>query len=329
MKFLPSLGIIAGLALLSGLTAYYGFGAVADAIIRSQWATVLVVVVRALAVALAGAGWWLLLIPLPGWAWRFVGLRFVREAINALFPFAVVGGDIIGARLLAQFGLPMARAIASVLVDIFIQVVSLLIFVLTGVAIVLDLAGSHRLGTTTFVLLAVSLPAVGGFFLALNFGAFEPIMRFLIAFGEKRRWPAFSHVADLGDRLQEIWSNHRGLAASLVVHLAGIFLGAAEVWIALFFMGHPVTVAEALAIESLGQGSRAVAFLLPAGLGVQDGALVAVCAIFGVPADAALAMALIKRVPDLVLGIPALFAWQALEGRHVIAAGKGRRKSSG
>ena len=49
---------------------------------------------------------------------------------------------------------------------------------------------------------------------------------------------------------------------------------------------------------------------------VQDGALIAVCAIFGVPAEIALAMALIKRVPDLVLGAPALLGWQALEGRR-------------
>ena len=40
-------------------------------------------------------------------------------------------------------------------------------------------------------------------------------------------------------------------------------------------MGHPVSVAEAVAIESLGQGSRAAAFVLPGGLGVQDGALIA------------------------------------------------------
>jgi uncharacterized membrane protein YbhN (UPF0104 family) len=91
-------------------------------------------------------------------------------------------------------------------------------------------------------------------------------------------------------------------------------------------MGHPVSVAEALAIESLGQGSRAAAFVLPGGLGVQDGTLIAACAIFGVPADVALAMALIKRVPDLVLGIPSLVAWQALEGRRLLATGK---KSAG
>ena len=122
-------------------------------------------------------------------------------------------------------------------------------------------------------MLAVALPAVSGFFLALNFGAFEPFVRRLVAFGEKHDWAAFNHVADLGGRLQQIWRNHRGLSASFLVHLAAVFFGASEVWIALSFMGHPVSVAEAVAIESLGQGSRAAAFVLPGGLGVQDGAL--------------------------------------------------------
>ena len=166
----------------------------------------------------------------------------------------------------------------------------------------------------------MALPAVSGFFLALNFGAFEPLVRRLVAFGEKHDWAAFNHVVDLGGQLQQIWRNHRGLSASFLIHVAGVFFGAIEVWIALCFMDHPVSAAQAVAIESLGQGSRAVAFVLPAGLGVQDGALIAACAIFGIPAEAALAMALIKRVPDLVLGIPALLGWQALEGQAIAVA---------
>jgi hypothetical protein len=31
---------------------------------------------------------------------------------------------------------------------------------------------------------------------------------------------------------------------------------------------------------------------------------------------------LIKRVPDLVLGIPSLLAWQALEGRRLLSRRK-------
>lgn len=322
MKFVAPLAAIAGLALLTGLTAYYGFDSVLQAVVSSQWGTALVVAARAVALVGAGAGWWLLVSPLSRDAHVFVGVRFVRDAINTLFPFAVVGGDVIGARLLAQFGIATNLAIASVLIDIFIQVVCLLVFVLAGIAIVFDLVGAHRLSGMTFVLLAVAVPAVGGFFLALNFGAFEPIVRWLVAVGERRQWSAFSHVVDLGGRLQQIWRNHGGLSASFFVHLAAVFLGASEVWIALWFMGHPVSMAQAVAIESLGQGSRAAAFVLPAGLGVQDGALVAACAIFGVPAEIALAMALIKRVPDLVLGVPALAAWQALEGRRMFSTSR-------
>jgi putative membrane protein len=313
---------ICGLALLTGLTAYYGFASVLEAVVSSKWATALVVLARAVALAAAGIGWWYLLTPKGQGPAVFIGLRFIREAINALFPFAVVGGDVISARLLADFGITTSLAIASVLIDIFVQVVCLLIFVLAGVGVVLDLAGTQRLSEITFAVLAIALPAVGGFFLVLNFGAFDPIVRWLVEFGEKRQWSLFNHVVDLGDRLQQIWRNHRGLSASFAVHLAGVFFGSIEVWIALTFMGYPVSPAAALVIESLGQGSRATVFVLPAGLGVQDGTMVAAAAIFGIPAEAALAMALIKRVPDLVLGIPSLLGWQALEGRRFLSARK-------
>lgn len=324
--FAPIAGIF-GLALLTGLVAYFGFASVMQAVLSSEWGTLLVVLARALALAGCGVGWWFLLTPKGPVPHVFIALRFIREAINGLFPFAVVGGDVIGARLLSHFGVAMSLGVASVLIDIFVQVVSLLIYVAAGVGIVLDVPGPHRLSTVTFVMMAVALPAVAGFFLALNFGAFDPLVRWLVAFGEKRRWSIFAHVVDLGDRLQFIWRNHRGLSRSFVVHLVTVFFGAVEVWIAFHFMGYPVSVGVAIAIESIGQGGKAAAFMLPGGIGVQDGAMIAAASIFGVPAEVALAMALIKRVPDLVLGIPSLLLWQALEGRRFFARRKSLRGS--
>lgn len=321
MKILASLAVIFGLALLTALIASFGFASVLQALVSSRWGTALVVVARAAALCGAGVGWWLLLTPVRPGVIVCIGLRFIRDAINTLIPFAVVGGDVIGARLLAQFGLARNVAIASVLIDIFLQVLGLTVFLLAGLGIVSSAIGSHPIAGVALIILALAIPAVAGFFLTLNFGAFEPIVRRLIAFGERHEWPIFDHVVDLGDRLQQIWRSHSSLVASLVVHIATIFFGAIEVWIALKFMGHPVTAIEAIAIESLGQGTRAAAFFLPGGLGVQDGTLIAASAIFGVPADVALAMALIKRVPDLVLGIPSLVAWQALEGRRLLFRG--------
>ncbi len=317
MKILGPIAGIVGLSLLAGLTAYYGFAAVLEAMVESKWGTALVVAARAVALTGAGAGWYLLT-PLRRRPGVFVGLRFIRDAINTLIPFAMVGGDVVGARLLAHFGVALNLAIASVLVDIFLQVVCLTIFLLAGLAIVLDLSGSHHLTTVAIVILAIAVPAVTGFFLTLNFGAFEPVVGWLVALGEKHQWAIFDHVVDLGGRLQQIWKGHGSLWVSFFVHMVTVFFGATEVWIALAFMGHPVSALAALAIEGLGQGTRAAAFVLPGGLGVQDGTLIAVSALFGVPAEVALAMALIKRVPDLVLGIPSLVAWQALEGRRLL-----------
>lgn len=317
MRLLAPLAAIAGLAALTALIAYFGFASVLQALVSSRWGTLLVVIARAAALAGAGIGWWLVLTPKRPGASVFIGLRYIRDGINTLIPFAVIGGDVVGARLLTNFGIAASSAIASVLVDIFLQVVCLTILLLAGLGIVADLIGAHRVTGAALAILVVAIPAVTGFFLTLNFGAFEPAVRRLVAFGEKHQWAVFDHVVDLGDRLQQIWRNHRNLLVSLGVHLVTVFFGATEVWIALVFMGYPVTPLEAVAIEALGQGTRAAAFVLPGGVGVQDGTLIAASALFGVPAEVALAMALIKRVPDLVLGIPSLLAWQTLEGRRL------------
>jgi uncharacterized membrane protein YbhN (UPF0104 family) len=97
------------------------------------------------------------------------------------------------------------------------------------------------------------------------------------------------------------------------VHVAGWVVGIAEVWIVFDFMGHPIGVGEALVIESLLHAVRGAAFAVPGALGAQEGALVLLCAAFGIPPEQAIALSLVKRAADLVLGIPGLIGWQMLE----------------
>jgi hypothetical protein len=44
-------------------------------------------------------------------------------------------------------------------------------------------------------------------------------------------------------------------------------------------------------------------------LGVQEGGYLALGAVFGIPPQTALALSLVKRVPDLAIGLPALLAF--------------------
>ena len=96
-------------------------------------------------------------------------------------------------------------------------------------------------------------------------------------------------------------------------------IGSAEVYTALAFMGRPVDWAEALLIESLVHAVRGAAFAVPGALGAQEGGLIVVCALFGIPPDQALALSLVKRAADLALGLPGLLAWQIAEGRRLRA----------
>ena len=70
-------------------------------------------------------------------------------------------------------------------------------------------------------------------------------------------------------------------------------------------------------IESLSQAVRAAAFLVPGALGVQEAGFVAICSAFGIPAAPALALSLVKRVPELIIGPPFLFIWHAHETKEL------------
>jgi hypothetical protein len=71
-----------------------------------------------------------------------------------------------------------------------------------------------------------------------------------------------------------------------------------------------------LAIESLQFAFRNAAFMVPIGLGVQEGAYVLLGPLFGLPAEAALALSLIKRARDSIIGLPMLLSWQFVEIRR-------------
>lgn len=66
-------------------------------------------------------------------------------------------------------------------------------------------------------------------------------------------------------------------------------------------------------IEGLSNALRTAAFLLPAGLGVQKGTLLVLAGWIGVPPSHALALALIERGRELVVGGARLPVWLALE----------------
>jgi uncharacterized membrane protein YbhN (UPF0104 family) len=92
-------------------------------------------------------------------------------------------------------------------------------------------------------------------------------------------------------------------------------LGAAEVYAGFAMLGHPVPVAGAVAIEALTQCVRNAVFILPAGLGVQEAAIVAVSALFGIDRETALSLALVRRAREFAWGGIALTLLRAVNAQ--------------
>jgi uncharacterized membrane protein YbhN (UPF0104 family) len=61
--------------------------------------------------------------------------------------------------------------------------------------------------------------------------------------------------------------------------------------------------------------ARSAGFMIPGALGVQEAALLVVGGLVGLPVETAMIIAVVKRLRDIVIGVPGLLVWQWTEGR--------------
>jgi putative membrane protein len=121
-------------------------------------------------------------------------------------------------------------------------------------------------------------------------------------------------AAALHEALDAIYRRHGGVWVSFLLHFACWVASASEIWVALLCAGQPIPFGSALAIESLVYALRTTAFVVPNAVGVQEGAYLLLGTSFGLSPEMALALSLLKRARDLVIGLPVLALWQAIEG---------------
>jgi uncharacterized protein (TIRG00374 family) len=126
-----------------------------------------------------------------------------------------------------------------------------------------------------------------------------------------------AHAAHVDEALADIIARRADLALAFAIHLVGWFTQAFETWMILHLIGAPISASGALAIESLALAARSAVFVVPGGVGVQEGALILLAAPFGIPAPVALSLGLIKRMREVVVGAPAIISWSLAE-RHLL-----------
>ena len=61
--------------------------------------------------------------------------------------------------------------------------------------------------------------------------------------------------------------------------------------------------------ESLGFAVRSLGFAVPGAIGVLEGGFVLIGILLGIDSSAALTVALVKRLREVILGVPAILGW--------------------
>jgi putative membrane protein len=240
----------------------------------------------------------------------------VRDAIDRLLPVASVGGSLAGVRLLCWRGLAAAPVSASVIVEILLTLIAVYLFTAVGLLLLVHLSATgHEYGRLLLAfLLSLPVPAVTA--LLLRYGSFferlERLLRPLVGASAMAEGAA-SLDYELRACLRRGWT----LLVAGSLQFAAFISGSFEIWFALRLFGHPVGAGAALALESMTQAVRHLAFVIPAGLGVQEAGLVLFGHVLGISGEMALAVSMAKRMREVLCALPSLLSWQWLEGRRL------------
>ncbi len=251
---------------------------------------------------------------------RFIWARLVRDGAAEVLPLSQIGGFVLGARALVLAGVPAGMASASTVVDVTLELVSQLFYTLLGLVLLAWLRphSSIELPAIGAVLAMATLVAL--FVLAQRRGA-GAVERVLVKLGAALMGPRPLGSATMRQSIGELHRNRPQMLLCAGLHLACWVMVGAETWLILSLIDAPISLAAAVVIDSLLSGLRSVAFMVPQALGVQEGGYVLLGALFGVTPEVALALSLIRRARDVVIGAPALLVWQVIESRRAYRTG--------
>jgi putative membrane protein len=312
------LGTLAGLALAVWLLHSYGTAGVVAVLTRAgALGTLAVIAVHLPQMLCSTLGWQAIATPAGSRTplRTLIWLRWIREAVNNLLPLAQVGGEFVAARLLQQRGLPLAQAIGGAIADLMMEMATQVVFTVLGVWLLVQATGHSSVSAAASHALLLAAVVIAVAFILVRLGAVKVLEKAALRMGKSLGWPATVHINGLHAALTCSLRSPGAVSASSLWHLASWILGGVEVCVALHYFGHDTSFASGLIIESLGQASKSAGFAIPGALGIQEGGYVVVCRLLGIPAETALALSLIKRLREVVLGIPALLLWHRVEGR--------------
>jgi putative membrane protein len=208
--------------------------------------------------------------------------------------------------------------IGSLIADMTLTLVTQFLFTVTGLVLLLLRVDNTAPIWRVLLGLLIFLPMVGGLFALQRYGLVRMGGQLVSKLFGPRWSEQIGSAMSLDRMVRLIYRRPSRVVIAVGGQLAGWLLGTGEIWLALSYLGSPVSLGDALVIESLTQALSAVAFLIPGAIGVQEGGFVLFCTLLGLPADIGMALALARRFRDLLIFVPGLVALQIGEAGNLV-----------
>lgn len=313
MILTTAVSLLVGLAIAAALIATNDPAAILRLLLDTGWWMAAVLVLNIAQIFASGLGWGPLIEDprrpgVLGLAW----LRWIRVSANALLPIVQAMGELIRAQLLVRHGVAKVRVIASLAIDLGTEMASQIVFSLLGLAVLLMIPHTMGSSTTLWAVVGTALGAgiTGVFIAAQRWGLFRVVETMLPKLAARAGWTSLGELSGLHDTVIRLYGQPGRLWRSGLWHFASWLIGVLETWAAMRAVGIEAGLAEALVIESLGQAVRSAGFFIPGAIGVQEGGYVLICGLFGIPPDRAIALVLVRRIRDIILGLPGVISWR-------------------
>ena len=318
MRIGAVLALLAGLALAIFLIVHIGIGPVFGAVTKVGWGGFVLILLAAVPVIFFLALAWRSLVGPLAPFWVFMASRQLRNSASDLLPFTQIGGVVIGARVGVLGGVPPVIAFSSAVVDITAEIMAQAAFTVLGLAIgMAQLRAAPALAPYADAMIlgtALLVPAIAAFVVLQRRGtalAAKLTGRFL----PKAVTQTEAFTANIEALYRQPWK----LALCSSFHLLAWLASAAWLWVMLLLCGAEVSFFSAIAIEALLSALRSVLVFIPGAIGVQEAGYAALAPVFGMGPEIGLAVSLLKRARDIVIGIPILLIWQIVEGKRAFS----------
>lgn len=321
-RYGPALAFMIGVAAAAILAVNAGLGAIGGALARIGWGGLAqVCLLQLLALFLCALAWR----TVSGRANLFavVMSRWIRDGASNLVGFIPIIGEAISSRALTLFGDAQGReAAASTIVDVAAEQLALAAYSLVGLLLLMPYLGVAQAGRWTLAVAIAAVPIAIVYVLSRNKGALRLAERLTLKALGRSAEPG--EGGGLAEAVHAIYIHRGQTALAALLHFVAWSAGALQVWAAAHALGAPLNLEACVALESLVYAARAAFFLVPMAAGVQEGGFMLVGAALGVDATTAIALSLVLRARDLVIGAPSLIAWYAAEGRNAARRRTGR-----